>query len=48
MEEEGETIVQREVSNLVSIAVGSNKEQKMENIRKIKTTNTIKLPQNFV
>lgn len=46
VEEEGETIVQRELSNLVPIAVGSNKEQKMENIRK--PTNTIKLPQNFI
>lgn len=32
MEEEDETIVQREVSNLVPIAVGSNKEQKIKNV----------------
>lgn len=32
MEEEDETIVQREVSNLVSIAVGSNKEQNRKDI----------------
>lgn len=32
MEEEDETIVQREVSNLVPIAIGSNKEKKIKNI----------------
>lgn len=45
VEEEDETIVQREISNLVSIAVDSNKEQNRKNTWKIKTTNTIKLPQ---
>lgn len=46
MEEEGETIVQGEVSNLVPIAVAPNKEQNVKNVGKIKTTDTIKLPQN--
>lgn len=32
MEEEDETIVQGEVSHLVPIAVGSNKEQNMKNV----------------
>lgn len=48
MEEEDETIIQREVSNLVPIAVGSNKEQNMKNIWKIKTTNRVKLTQNSI
>lgn len=48
MEEEDETTVQREVSNLVPIAVLSNKEQNIKNTWKIKTTNTIKLPQNSI
>lgn len=48
VEEEDETTVQREVSNLVPIAVLSNKEQNIKNTWKIKTTNTIKLPQNSI